>query len=147
MPVPTFERTNKYGNSYRVLGNSTDVRKCNKCGEFKNQEDFHIAGADNRGNRRLKTSCASCYNKDRIKRRNLMPSAPLKPSTCEGCHKDIKIFMDHDHEKNYVRGWLCQVCNTGIGKCGDNKKGLEQKIKYLDMAEKRYFGDITSPKI
>ncbi len=51
---------------------------------------------------------------------------------CNGKGKRNSFCVDHDHETNKVRGLLCRNCNTGIGLLGDNIKGLEKAIKYLE---------------
>ena len=40
-------------------------------------------------------------------------------------------MLDHCHETNQFRGWICRNCNTGIGNLGDNVEGLENAIRYL----------------
>jgi hypothetical protein len=39
--------------------------------------------------------------------------------------------MDHDHQKECFRGWICERCNIGLGKFGDNIEGLTKAIDYL----------------
>lgn len=41
------------------------------------------------------------------------------------------MCFDHDPETHTFRGWLCQNCNTGIGKLGDNLEGLLEAVRYL----------------
>jgi hypothetical protein len=41
------------------------------------------------------------------------------------------LCLDHNHETGKFRGWLCDNCNTGIGKLGDTVEGLERAIAYL----------------
>jgi hypothetical protein len=55
---------------------------------------------------------------------------------CALCHKklDVKrrrMNVDHDHERNEVRGILCTGCNTGLGHLGDDIEGLYKAIYYL----------------
>ena len=50
---------------------------------------------------------------------------------CELCNKRKSVHLDHDHETGKIRGVLCQPCNTGLGKLGDNIEGLEIALKYL----------------
>lgn len=65
------------------------------------------------------------------------PTRPT-PDLCECCgnpqtHK--AMCLDHCHVTNKFRGWLCDGCNTSIGKLGDNLEGLQRAIEYLKRAE------------
>jgi len=42
-----------------------------------------------------------------------------------------KLNLDHCHETNTFRGWLCYNCNVGLGKLKDSIEMLERGIKYL----------------
>jgi hypothetical protein len=42
-----------------------------------------------------------------------------------------RLFVDHCHETGYVRGLLCQSCNTMIGNAKDNILVLQSAINYL----------------
>lgn len=51
--------------------------------------------------------------------------------TCPICKKTTivgitKIVLDHNHHTGQVRGWLCESCNTGIGRFDDNPELIEQ---------------------
>lgn len=63
------------------------------------------------------------------------PTRP-RPGLCEMCagvNADGKaLSLDHCHEKNVFRGWLCNKCNTGIGKLGDNLAGALRAVAYLE---------------
>ena len=52
--------------------------------------------------------------------------------------KQYKAFwvLDHDHETNLFRGWLCDDCNLGIGKLGDNLEGIMRAVKYFKSRDK-----------
>lgn len=39
--------------------------------------------------------------------------------------------MDHDHDTETFRGWICEKCNIGIGKLGDTLEGLTKAVEYL----------------
>lgn len=45
-----------------------------------------------------------------------------------------RVHVDHDHRTDRVRGLLCIGCNSGLGKLGDSKDGLERAWRYLDAA-------------
>ena len=42
-----------------------------------------------------------------------------------------KLFVDHDHTTNKVRGLLCQNCNFILGLCDDSTLILHEAINYL----------------
>jgi len=42
-----------------------------------------------------------------------------------------KLNLDHCHETNTFRGWLCYNCNVGLGKLKDSIEMLRRGIKYL----------------
>lgn len=57
--------------------------------------------------------------------------------SCKLCGKHASeeprgnLVVDHCHETGRIRGLLCSVCNTGIGKLGDTIEGLEKALDYL----------------
>lgn len=56
----------------------------------------------------------------------------LQGGVCSCCFQKPESFvMDHIHGTTHFRGYLCNACNTGIGKLGDNVAGLERAIAYL----------------
>ncbi len=53
---------------------------------------------------------------------------------CRICGEAIpysKIYTDHDHKTDSVRGLLCHGCNSGLGYFRDSLKNLRGAIKYL----------------
>lgn len=62
------------------------------------------------------------------------PTRP-EPSLCECCSSapadSHGMCLDHCHKTGVFRGWLCNMCNQGIGKLGDDLEGLERAIWYL----------------
>jgi hypothetical protein len=54
------------------------------------------------------------------------------PNTCEICgNADSRICLDHCHQTNTFRGWICNNCNLAIGLVKDNTQTLERIIEYL----------------
>ena len=41
------------------------------------------------------------------------------------------LCVDHDHKTGKIRGLLCHLCNTAIGKFNDDILLLEKAIKYI----------------
>ena len=54
---------------------------------------------------------------------------------CQICRvktKDFSICLDHCHKTGKFRGFLCNLCNQGIGLLKDDIKILRSCIAYLD---------------
>jgi len=51
------------------------------------------------------------------------------------CKTGRNFAVDHCHKTGNVRGLLCALCNTGIGKLNDDIKLLKKAIKYLEKAK------------
>lgn len=102
---------------------------CAYCEKRKNYGSFpkHTHHKDN-----LDSRCKKCIKKHTKIRNKLRKKAPDRPEICECCKKiPIKWALDHDHEHNSFRGWLCERCNTGIGSLGDNLQGVINAVNYL----------------
>ena len=54
-------------------------------------------------------------------------------SRCAICRNKWKrkLYVDHCHQTNRVRGLLCGPCNTAIGLLGDNLEGVLRAVEYL----------------
>lgn len=53
---------------------------------------------------------------------------------CDICgDKSPCLHMDHDHETNDVRGFLCTRCNSGLGYFRDNTELMQKAIEYLQQ--------------
>jgi len=46
------------------------------------------------------------------------------------------VVIDHDHKTGDARSWICDSCNTGLGRFKDNIELLQEGIKYLKKHEK-----------
>ena len=111
------------------------TKKCIYCNEEKCLKDFpkHIHYVDNLDNR-----CRECIKKHSKIRSHLHKTSPPKPKKCQCCNLETtKLVLDHNHNTNTFRGWLCDACNTGIGKLGDDLQGLKNAIKYLKKSERK----------
>jgi len=49
-----------------------------------------------------------------------------------------KLVVDHCHVTGVVRGLLCDRCNVGIGRLGDNATGVQKALDYLKAFEERH---------
>jgi hypothetical protein len=59
-------------------------------------------------------------------------TTPELGTPCECCgFTEQKLHWDHCHNTHEHRGWLCNNCNTAIGKLGDNLEGVLKAVDYL----------------
>lgn len=54
----------------------------------------------------------------------------LNSESCKG-----RLCVDHCHITGVVRGILCSIHNTAIGKLGDNLEGVNRAALYLEMTK------------
>jgi len=60
--------------------------------------------------------------------------AAAQDNRCAICGKPEtgkRLSVDHDHQTGRVRGLLCGLCNTAIGKLNDDPALLEKAVTYL----------------
>jgi hypothetical protein len=67
------------------------------------------------------------------------PTRPA-PTLCECCGgpprggPHNRLVLDHCHITGIFRGWLCDLCNRGIGMLGDLPVGAHAAVNYLERA-------------
>lgn len=62
----------------------------------------------------------------------------LETTHCELCGEPFGMSrsrLDHCHDSNLFRGWLCSRCNTGLGSFGDTADGIRAALRYLERFE------------
>ena len=117
---------------------------CNVCHKLKKTTDFakNQNAKNNRSVRR--PSCKTCRVKmegkpvsraDRIKWFKEKPSN--EPFECPVCKKRTiagvtsKVVLEHNHLTGKVGGWICDSCNTGLGRFKDDVELLKSGIEFL----------------
>jgi hypothetical protein len=106
---------------------------CNTC---KKSLPISSFGNDRCRGDGLDCRCLKCGSEQRRKRIALRYNAPPQPDICECCGKKTKkLNLDHCHDTEKFRGWLCHNCNTGIGLLGDKSFTVEMAVKYLKNTE------------
>ena len=109
-------------------------KTCSKCNLRKPLEDFRFRqrSEDSSKPRQPYSQCRACEHEQAYVLKELKKEATPKPEYCDCCGKyDLKLRLDHCHESWAFRGWLCQNCNVGISRLGDNIEGLQKAINYL----------------
>ena len=120
----------------RNIGMLTAITDCNekvclRCNITKPEKAYQL---DKRGRRNV---CMECRWKSERLLKKLRADWDAanpqgRPTTCELCGKQAKrLVLDHCHETEQPRGWLCDQCNIALGYLGDNVAGLEAAIRYL----------------
>ncbi len=125
-------------------GDQFPKKICNICHKLLDTSLFakNQNGKNNRSVRR--PSCGNCRKK--LEGKHMTPvmrdmlgiRKPNKePFVCPICHKrtiagvTCKVVMDHDHMTGKPRAWICDSCNTGIGRFKDDPELLREAIKFL----------------
>lgn len=119
-------------------------RTCKKCNVEKPMSYFHKA---KRSSVNIQTNkptkifykrvCIECMKQTHRDLYYLKKKAPPKPTACDCCGIDLnvksgrKAVLDHDHNTNTFRGWLCSFCNLGLGYLNDDVEGVEKALAYL----------------
>ena len=125
-------------------GDAFPKKVCNVCHRLLPTTEFsrNQNGVNNRIIRR--PSCNECrVTIDGVgippaeKRRWATTRPEYEPFQCPICQKitipglTSKVVLDHDHSNGRVRDWICDSCNTGIGRFKDDVSLLERAIIFL----------------
>ena len=123
------------------------MKTCRTCGEEKELAEFKVQSR-HKGKLYHHADCRPCSaNVNRAKRygisvedvESLLEESGHCCMIC-GVHADSishsrskhsKLYIDHNHETNTVRGVLCGNCNAGIGMLQDSPDILNKAILYL----------------
>lgn len=119
---------------------------CDRCYKFLDTEQHFENNRLKKGDVITKRpSCRECRkvkngkNISASDRREWEENRPASGSlfTCPICQKTTivgitKIVLDHNHHTGEVRGWLCESCNTGIGRFDDSSELVERAKAWLN---------------
>lgn len=127
------------------VGDLFPNKVCNVCHRYLPTTKFS-KNQNGKGDRPIRRpSCDECRRvidginmtaKDKKKWEKVKPD--LKIFVCPICHKKTipgltsKVVLDHDHKTGRPRAWICDSCNTGIGRFKDEVDLLQNAIKYLE---------------
>jgi len=105
------------------------MKSCHICKELKPFSDYTPSKVNSDG---YDHRCKDCRSHQARIISNLKKIAPEKSSSCDCCgNVSDNIGLDHCHETNTFRGWLCSSCNKGLGMLGDNLESLIKVVGYL----------------
>jgi|TARA_B110000858_G_scaffold189052_1_gene235349 hypothetical protein len=120
-------------------------KKCTKCTEILPLSFFSYHSGSNY----LRPECKKCNNelgrvRNYLKGKHGMPQKDYICPICNGSEEKVKgkgnlkngsWVLDHCHETDSFRGWLCHKCNRALGCFDDNIETIYRAIKYLKKNE------------
>lgn len=126
-------------------GDRFETKVCDRCFKLLKTKEYFSGNRIKKDN--VITNRPSCKNCRKIKdgksiskteRENWERKKPSNYSlfTCPICSKTTiaglsKIVLDHNHHTGEVRGYLCESCNTGIGRFDDSASQIERALMWL----------------
>lgn len=128
----------------RKTGDGFSKKICNVCHKLKKTTDFakNQNAKNNRSVRR--PSCKDCRVKmegvgvSRTDRIEWLKKKPYnEPFECPVCKKRTiagvtsKMVLEHDHRTGKPGGWICDSCNTGLGRFKDDVELLKSATEFL----------------
>lgn len=128
----------------RKTGDGFPNKICNVCHKLKKTTEF--AKNQNAKNNRpvRRPSCKDCRikmegvgvsNQDKLIWIKKKPTD--EPFECPVCKKKTianvtsKLVLEHNHHTGKVGGWICDSCNTGLGRFKDDIELLKNAIEFL----------------
>ena len=126
-------------------GDEFDNKICDRCFKYLHTATMYEDNRIKKGG--IKTKRPSCRTCRKIKNGkpiskkdrdfwNQKKPRDYSPFTCPICEKTTicgisKIVLDHCHHTGNVRGWVCESCNTGIGRFDDDPDIFYKAIEWL----------------
>ena len=117
-----------------------ESKVCIKCGEEKLLTDYGIRNNRNE----YRNDCKKCQSQVGKEVKLLEKNHPYPDDghQCPMClrtkdqlshlFRDRRVWvLDHDHKTKQFRGWICNTCNTGLSRFGDDIETLQRAIVYL----------------
>lgn len=127
-------------------------KECSKCGIIKPISKFNLsAGSKNKftinsGKPNYRSDCIECQKLLSVQRKKLSKhhSKPDKDYCCPICNLNESQLkssgrwndrhpwtLDHNHVTGEFRGWICNLCNMGIGRFKDDYNIVYRAYEYL----------------
>ncbi len=122
-----------------------ETKICRRCQKRKSIFEFEKNQKSIAGKVSRRGECRECRKwkkpinrKARLEYERVNPPVPIgEPFTCPVCQKTFirqfknDVVLEHDHKTGEIRGWLCRMCNNGMGMMEDDVGILKRAIKWL----------------
>ena len=124
-----------------VTKHVADLKYCRKCDSYKARDKFNKMSSAGDGKHPYCKDCMKNYQDviSDLKKTNVVPEGHVCP-ICNRSEdqivyngKQMKSVwrIDHCHETNEFRGWLCITCNQALGMLNDDTDIMRRAIAYL----------------
>lgn len=127
------------------IGDRFSHKICNTCHRILPISNFEPNQKRMRDSSTIfRPSCGSCrtvvdgVSISTAERNKILLSKPADTIvSCPICNRSTipgvtsKYVIDHDHATGKIRGWLCDSCNTGIGRFADDPLIVLNALEYL----------------
>ena len=120
---------------------TTNSKRCSRCKTIKPIEAFHLNRSRSMGRA---CTCKECHNYHLAIIRRLHSEHQVSDGhLCPICWRSADQVttpssrtktpwrLDHDNESELFGGFLCDGCNTGLGKFGESPERLMNAMVYL----------------
>jgi len=119
----------------------TEGYTCINCDVYQPADQFqHMLSGE------VKRKCRTCARNQSklLKELKKMYPYPAEGYTCPICNRDMDTIsqhgqtklqtwvMDHCHDTETFRGWVCHHCNVGLGAFNDSIDRIKAAVKYLE---------------
>ena len=112
---------------------STVGRYCYECAQFEEWANFHTL---QNGRNKKASICKACKSQQRKIQRSLRKANP-PPTLCEGCGEDCPLQLDHCHETNEFRAYLCVNCNLSMRRWGWGRVREAEEVPSIQLVLQR----------
>lgn len=121
--------------TYHSLEPNVETRVCKKCDVEQPISEFRLYRRATGDRESRDSKCKTCSRRQNDVADQLRKTAIPYEGHCGCCGKETSSpVLDHCHETEVFRGWLCAPCNLGIGTLGDTLKDITNALTYLERA-------------
>ena len=108
----------------------TVTKQCKHCHQVKPDSEFIKADGRHRATRNRCKSCAK--HQSQIRKQLKRQHPPPQPGLCPVCNMFTSYWvLDHCHNDDRFRGYICRSCNAGIGLLHDDPSIVTRALNYL----------------
>ena len=148
-PVQISSKQRKVMKSQGLTPTDEIEKVCNQCFTIKPVKEFAANQSRRDGSQIYRPTCVQCRKgvdgvRNHAKRAD--GSTPVEPPVgmfwrCPICEKEgivgvtVKLVLDHGHLTGDARDYICDSCNTGLGRFRNGRDFLRNAVAYLDKWE------------